>query len=81
MSLTYKAHAMVEDLAVGECCIHSVSGSDGKPAYWHLWFYVAREDNGERRARRTEKRTRDLPRLPGRAAERQQGSIRASIGC
>jgi hypothetical protein len=46
MNLRYKSGVMVEELAIGDCCIHRVSGSDGKPAYWHLWFYVAREDNG-----------------------------------
>jgi hypothetical protein len=43
--LRYRADVRVDDLAIGECTIHSAS--DGRHRWWHLVFLVAREDNGQ----------------------------------
>lgn len=44
--LIYKARAMVEDLAVGECTMHHASGSIAG-RWWQLWFRVLRETDGQ----------------------------------
>lgn len=46
MILTYKPHAKIEDLALGECTVHRASGSGG-PRWWLLWFYVRRDTDGQ----------------------------------
>jgi hypothetical protein len=44
--LNYKPHAQIEDLAVGECTVHSCAAANGL-RWWQLWFRVEREDNGQ----------------------------------
>ena len=44
--LIYKSHALIEDLAVGECTMHRASGS-GAACWWQLWFMVLRETDGQ----------------------------------
>jgi hypothetical protein len=44
--LTYKHHAQIEDLHVGECTIHRASGS-GPARWWLLWFNVLRDNDGK----------------------------------
>lgn len=42
MILTYKPHAMIEDLGLNECTVHRASGS-AAARWWLLWFRVLRE--------------------------------------
>jgi hypothetical protein len=44
--LRYKPHALVEDLAIGECTIHRATGS-GAGRWWLLWFHDLRETDGK----------------------------------
>jgi hypothetical protein len=44
--LRYRSFVDVDDLALDECTIHAAV-KDGAPCGWHLWFLVAREDNGQ----------------------------------
>jgi hypothetical protein len=46
MMLLYKSHALIEDLAVGECTMHRASGS-GCGRWWQLWFHVLRDSDGQ----------------------------------
>jgi hypothetical protein len=46
MMLKYKSHAMIEDLAIGECTLHRASGS-GAARWWQLWFHVLRDSDGQ----------------------------------
>ncbi len=46
MTLTYKPHALIEDLALGECTVHRASNASAA-RWWLLWFYVARETDGQ----------------------------------
>lgn len=45
MNLTYRAHALIEDLQPGECTVHRAGLATGA-RWWNLWFYVARETDG-----------------------------------
>ena len=36
----------IEDLQLDECTMHRAVNPDGT-RYWHLWFRVARKDNGQ----------------------------------
>lgn len=44
--LIYKSHALIGDLAVGECTMHRASGSS-RGRWWQLWFRVLRETDGQ----------------------------------
>ena len=44
--LLYKSHAMIGDLAVGECTMHRASGSRAA-RWWQLWFLALRETDGQ----------------------------------
>lgn len=46
MNLKYRPHAMIEDLAVGECTIRRTQSTDGNTVYPALWFNVLRETDG-----------------------------------
>jgi len=45
-ALTYRSHALIEDLAVNECTVHRASGS-GSARWWQLWFNVLRDSDGQ----------------------------------
>lgn len=45
MDLTYRPHARIQELAVGECTIHRAGDATGA-RWWLLWFFVARETDG-----------------------------------
>ena len=45
MTLKYRANASVEDLALGECTVHSAGDGSGA-RWWQLWFYVPRDSDG-----------------------------------
>lgn len=42
----YHSDVLVEDLAIGECVMRRALTADGT-RFWHLWFRVNREDNGQ----------------------------------
>lgn len=44
-TLRYKPNAQIEDLAVGECTMHSAS-SFPEVRWWQLWFHVLRDSDG-----------------------------------
>lgn len=44
--LRYRAHALIEDLAIGECTMHRASGSTGA-RWWQLWFHALRDSDGQ----------------------------------
>jgi hypothetical protein len=46
MDLHYRSFVNIEDLQLGECTIHRASSPDGK-RWWNLWFYVARDTDGQ----------------------------------
>lgn len=44
--LRYRAGAAIEDLQVDECTMHRAAVGGGTP-FWHLWFRVLRETDGQ----------------------------------
>ena len=46
MILKYHAHSLIEDLALGECTMHSCQAPSGA-RWWQLWFFVARDSDGQ----------------------------------
>lgn len=45
-TVSYHMDCGVEDLQVGECTMHRTTDPDGS-RYWHMWFRMLREDNGQ----------------------------------
>ena len=45
-TLQYRSFVMVEDLALNECTVRR-TGNDAGTEWWMLWFYVARETDGQ----------------------------------
>ena len=46
MDLAYRVVESIGDLSLGECTIRSARDGEGR-AWWQLWTWVRREDNGE----------------------------------
>ncbi len=46
MMLKYRSHAMIHELALGECTVHPASNSSSV-RWWQLWFYVLRDSDGQ----------------------------------
>lgn len=46
-TLRYRSFVDVDDLQLGECTIHACSVGANGIEFWHVWFHVARDSDGQ----------------------------------